>query len=62
MRNLVVMCFAALILLYACNDNTHKHEEVKSISEEVTPDYAIVIHGGAGTIQRENMSAEKDSS
>ena len=27
-----------------------------------SPKYAIVIHGGAGTIQRENMSTEKDSS
>lgn len=62
MRNLIVMCLAAVILLCACNDNTHKHEVIKATPEEVAPDYAIVIHGGAGTIQRENMSAEKDSS
>ncbi len=41
----------------------HVHEAKVLLESEVDiPAYAIVIHGGAGTIQRENMSAEKDSS
>ncbi len=43
------------LLAYSCADST----KVKTVELE-KPDYAIVIHGGAGTILKENMSADKE--
>ena len=55
-----IVCFTVGLLLFSCKPA----DVVTSVDEAEanTPEYAIVIHGGAGTIQRENMSAEKDSS
>ncbi len=50
-RNIIAVIVLISIVL-ACN-NTVKED--KSI-----PEYVLVIHGGAGTILKENMSAEKE--
>ena len=52
-RNLFFLI--VLISMYACNENT----QVKN-SEMERPEYAIVIHGGAGTILKKNMTPEKE--
>ena len=66
MRKIFQLYFA-FFLLFNCgesipnpDDNAQniKREEPKI---EKTNDFAIVIHGGAGTIKKENMSAEKEA-
>lgn len=52
----------SLILLFSCNENTSKTSEESNPKAEKTgendslPNFGIVIHGGAGTILKENMS------
>lgn len=41
----------ALLLIFGCN---------RSIEKEKPPGYVLVIHGGAGTILKKNMSSEKE--
>ncbi|MEL7122463.1 MAG: isoaspartyl peptidase/L-asparaginase [Bacteroidota bacterium] len=58
----VVLAFA----LMACETSTTEsvEEETSAVSAEETvakPDYAIVIHGGAGTILKENMTPEMEA-
>jgi len=58
----VLCCVMVFLMVFSCKptaDHIHVEDEIVEIK---VPEYAIVIHGGAGTIQRENMSAEKDSS
>lgn len=65
MIRLSLLCATFFLLIYSCkHTDGHAHQDDLStlVSEVKAPEYAIVIHGGAGTIQRENMSAEKDSS
>ncbi|MCB0589141.1 MAG: isoaspartyl peptidase/L-asparaginase [Phaeodactylibacter sp.] len=56
--------FLALNLLLACSQagETEKTEETVAIETPSTSraKYAIVIHGGAGTILKENMTPEKE--
>ncbi|HET8753263.1 MAG TPA: isoaspartyl peptidase/L-asparaginase [Salinimicrobium sp.] len=59
MKKLVLLC--SLILTFGCNDETKISEAKNDISEETSakPDslnFGIIIHGGAGTILKENMS------
>ncbi|WP_041250417.1 isoaspartyl peptidase/L-asparaginase family protein [Christiangramia forsetii] len=60
MKNLLLLF--SLICLMSCNDsNQRKQETVKSTSKEnkendSVQNFGIVIHGGAGTILKENMS------
>lgn len=64
MIRLLLLCVACFVSLYSCkptDDHMHKPKVILE-SDVKVPEYAIVIHGGAGTIQIENMSAEKDSS
>ena len=52
------LCFLAL--LFSCTvQPTDKQMEEKPVVEK--PEYAIVIHGGAGTILKESMTAEKEA-
>ena len=46
----------AFLLLYNC---TSKEIKTKEIPKKVN-DFAIIIHGGAGTILKENMTPEKE--
>lgn len=60
-----MLLFAAFsISIFACKSKDDHINKTKVLldSQIDVPEYAIVIHGGAGTIQRANMSAEKDSS
>ena len=52
--------FLVLIPICSC-ENQQKTESIviEKISEQA--EFSIVIHGGAGTIKRENMSAEKEA-
>jgi len=56
MKNLVF--FFCSLLLISCNQN--ENDNIKNPSNKKTIPYAMVIHGGAGTILKENMSAEKE--
>ena len=52
MKNIV---FISLLMLLGCNQNKSK------IEENPTNNFGIVIHGGAGTILKKNMSEEKET-
>lgn len=64
MIRLLFISVAFVFFTFGCRPtDDHVHERKVILDTEVeVPEYAIVIHGGAGTIQRANMSAEKDSS
>jgi beta-aspartyl-peptidase (threonine type) len=49
-----------IFLLTTVMLSCHPKEQTKQIVTQEKPSYAIVIHGGAGTITRENLSAEKE--
>jgi len=51
-----------LLLLFSCSTTSDVQKVIQNIpTEKVTrPAYAIAIHGGAGTIKKENMSEEKE--
>ncbi|NQU33847.1 MAG: isoaspartyl peptidase/L-asparaginase [Bacteroidetes bacterium] len=52
MKNLGFILFVTLLAMISCNSN---------YSEKKTkPEFVLVIHGGAGTILRENLSPEKE--
>ncbi len=66
MRNIIQFYFAFL-LLFNCGklepNPDDNHQDVKS-GESTTQkanDFAIVIHGGAGTILKKNMTSEKEA-
>lgn len=59
MKNLLYLF--SLLLLMSCNQNTSENDSSKASEENDTqqdsiPNFGIVIHGGAGTILKENMS------
>jgi len=54
-------CLALIpILFFACQNNSKNTDNQTSVKHE-RPAYAIAIHGGAGTIERASMSAEKEA-
>ena len=58
----LISVFTAVLLL-SCNDNTISSESSSSSSPKESTqatEYAMVIHGGAGTILRENMDQETE--
>ena len=60
----VTTLLAFLFLIFSCNTNSETEDEAtKNSSEEVTEkaDFAIIIHGGAGTILKKNMTPEKEA-
>ncbi len=62
MRNILLIFLA--LGLFACN-NADVSEPAASTSTSATPtapEYAMVIHGGAGTILPENMTDERAAS
>lgn len=59
----VLLCFCCLAFFAACISNTSPEEQATTKVETAAPEkaeYAIAIHGGAGTILRENLSEEKE--
>jgi L-asparaginase / beta-aspartyl-peptidase len=56
-----LLFLAGLIFaLWACGDVQNKPSATAGISA-ARPDYALVIHGGAGTILKQNMTPEKEA-
>jgi len=54
MKNIIKL-FALTILLFACK------EEDKTITTQERAEFSIIIHGGAGTILKKNMTPEKEA-
>ena len=55
----ILTYFIAIFLLFGCKNEEKSTSERKKISENATQkeeNFGIVIHGGAGTILKENMS------
>jgi len=52
----------ALLWLVSCSPNPDTKTAVKASLEKVEkPEYVIVLHGGAGTIVKENLTPEKEA-
>lgn len=52
----------SILLLFACSQKIEK--DTKDATNHIKPEraeYAMAIHGGAGTIKKENMSAEREA-
>ncbi|MFL1894279.1 isoaspartyl peptidase/L-asparaginase family protein [Aquimarina sp. 2-A2] len=65
MKKIIICVFSFLIL--SCQNEPKKEEQAIKTSEKeeevtaVTDNFGIVLHGGAGTILKENMTAEKEA-
>ena len=60
MMRLILSLMVLVMILAGCEGTSENPTiGVKKLAE-VKADYALVIHGGAGTILKENMSAEKE--
>lgn len=61
----LLICFIVFSLCFSCKNNsksTTENSSEKSTSPQVeTADFAIIIHGGAGTILKKNMTPEKEA-
>lgn len=57
----VILC--CVVACTPATDETNTENTTEEVMQKAQPakDYAIVIHGGAGTIRRENMTQEMDS-
>ena len=60
MKKIVLPGTAFLMLFFSCNQQNPV--PMSTPTPEARPAYAIAIHGGAGTIRREDMSPEKEQS
>ncbi len=61
----ILLFFLLVTLCFSCSqpeDAVNQETPVSSTTCEDRPAYAMVIHGGAGTITRENMTPEKEES
>ena len=61
----LLFSLALIISCIACNNNPKNEAKVdqptrEKKSEQNEPTFGIVIHGGAGTILKENMTPEKE--
>jgi len=60
MRNLILLLLA--IAVFTCNEPTEPAAETNAaVPETAAPAYAMVIHGGAGTILKKNMTPEREA-
>lgn len=59
--NLLAMNVAAALLLSACSDANSSAQNSQQQAHMDDSPIAIAIHGGAGTITRENMSPEREA-
>ena len=55
-----ISIFVLALMLFSCKNDTAKTADV-SEPEPQRPEFAIVIHGGAGTILKKNMTPEKEA-
>ena len=60
MKNQHPILFALFLCLYACSTPTQEPIATAKAGIQKAPAYAIVIHGGAGTITKANMTDEKE--
>jgi beta-aspartyl-peptidase (threonine type) len=60
MRKLMY-CISFLFLLTSCKDSEKQLKVEKPIESSPKAEFSIVIHGGAGTILRENMTPEDEA-
>lgn len=63
MKNIFLSFTTAALILSGCGEKADQSNTEEN-AETATPtraEYAIVIHGGAGTIRREEMTPERDS-
>lgn len=62
MKRLLLAWGMLAFILTACNNDQGATKSAKAdLSPQEKADYAIVIHGGAGTIKRENMTPEREA-
>jgi beta-aspartyl-peptidase (threonine type) len=59
MKNRSIIGLLFLSIIMSCNSNNTAPGKKDSVNG--VPEYALVIHGGAGTIRREQMSSEKEA-
>ncbi len=56
----ILSLFTLLVLVFGCkNKTTNSSEEINTETQQ--NEFAIIIHGGAGTILKENMSDEMEA-
>ncbi|MEN8187888.1 MAG: isoaspartyl peptidase/L-asparaginase [Bacteroidota bacterium] len=60
LRNFIIL-FLSTSLLLACRDDNSKREEQPKETQNKEIPFAIVIHGGAGTIKKEYITPEKEA-
>lgn len=62
MKKLIALLFA-LSVAFTCKNEETSNEQTETETETTTetPEFAIVIHGGAGTILKKNMSSELEA-
>lgn len=59
MGSRIFMAFFVFLVLFSCKnepESTTKNSDNQPIAEDSTPNFGIVIHGGAGTILKKNMT------
>jgi len=58
----IITVLLSSCLFFSCNPNTSNQKSTSlSVEKKKEVDYAMVIHGGAGTILKKNMTAEKEA-
>ena len=60
MKKYLSLLFFSLLFLLACNPAEEKKLDIKETTTMTPAPYAIAIHGGAGTILKENITEEKE--
>jgi beta-aspartyl-peptidase (threonine type) len=60
----LALLLSSIIFLIGCNSNSKQNDNVDIASNQnkKVNDFAIIIHGGAGTILKKNMTPEKEAS
>ena len=63
MKNLILL-FSLLAILSSCKNESSESEKIaktESSTNAEKAEFAIIIHGGAGTILKKNMTDEKEA-
>jgi len=60
MKKILTICLLPILFL-SCKNNTESNADKTTTSDTQVNEFAIVIHGGAGTILRKNMTPEKEA-
>ncbi|MAT53372.1 MAG: beta-aspartyl-peptidase [Saprospirales bacterium] len=55
------LSLAMLVFMNACESPSGQNQPTSTAETQEAPEYAIVIHGGAGTITKANMTPEKEA-